>query len=252
MQFYKIAAFFTLAFFANSFAQCPNIEAGTIAYNQNDFERAIDEWRTCEDSGMQNADLYYNLGNANFRNSKLGFAIYYYKLALRLDPNNSDILHNLKFAKSLTKDKVDEDDEENPLLSVLYKAHHALSLNAQLYLILALFWLIAIVALSRKIKRGEYFKNATIGVQFALTAMLSLIIMSAGYKIFVAETEIEGVVTATDADVTSAPSENSQTLNTLSEGTLFKVLSTQNSYAEISLGEKIRGFVKLSNVGIIK
>jgi hypothetical protein len=76
--------------------------------------------------------------------------------------------------------------------------------------------------------------------------------MSAGYKIFVAETNIEGVVTAKDADVTSAPNNKSQTLNTLSEGTTFEVLSKQDNFAEIRLGEKIRGFVKLSDVGIVK
>jgi hypothetical protein len=76
--------------------------------------------------------------------------------------------------------------------------------------------------------------------------------MSAGYKIFVAETNIEGVVTAKDADVTSAPNNKSQTLNTLSEGTTFEVLSEQGGFVEIRLGEKIRGFVKTSDVGIVK
>ena len=75
---------------------------------------------------------------------------------------------------------------------------------------------------------------------------------SAGYKVFVAETDITGVVTAKDADVVSAPSDRSQTLNTLSEGTSFEVLGVQGNFAEIRLGEKVKGFVKLSEVGIVK
>ena len=230
---------------------CAGIEAGTKAYNESDFERAIDEWRTCVDNGIEDADLYYNLGNAYFRNGKLGFSIFYYKKALRLRANDDDIQHNLKFAQAMTRDKV-EDEEENPILSGLFKAHHALSLKAQLFTLLAIFWLIAFIGIAGRIVIGERAKNICTGAIFVLTAIFCVIGSSAAYKIFVLEKEICGVVTATDADVTSAPSDKSQTLNTLSEGTTFEVISEQGNFAEIRLGEKIKGFVKLSEVGIVK
>lgn len=237
---------------ANATEKCAGIEAGTKAYNESDFERAIDEWRTCTDNGMEDADLYYNLANAYFRNGKLGFSIFYYKQALRLRPTDDDILHNLKYAQAMTRDKVEEDEEENPILTALFKAHHALSLKAQLFVLLALFWIIAIVLVIRKVAIGEAPKNICTGIVFALTTILCVVGASAAYKVIVLETEITGVVTAADADVTSAPSDKSQTLNTLSEGTSFEVISTQGNYAEIRLGEKIKGFVKLSEVGIVK
>ena len=231
---------------------CNGIESGVVYYNEGEFDRAIDEWRTCEDYGVKNSDLYYNLGNAYFRSGKLGFAIYYYKTALRLDPNNDDIIHNLKYAQAMTRDKVEEDDEENPLLSGLFKAHHALSLRTQMWVLLGIFWAITLLAIARRISRSGRAKNVLIGAMFALSSVFCIIAMSAGYKVFVAETDIEGVVTAKDADVTSAPNNKSQTLNTLSEGTTFEVLSEQGGFAEIRLGEKIRGFVKTSDVGIVK
>ena len=227
---------FILFAFAVSFASvnaaehCTGIENGAKSYNDGDFERAIDEWRTCVDNGTESADLYYNLGNAYFRNGNLGFAIYYYKSALRLDPNNDDILHNLKYAQAMTRDKVDEDGEENPLLSGLFKAHHALSLKAQMFVLLGLFWIMALVAIARRISQSDRQKNILIGTLFVLSGIFCIIAMSAGYKVFVAETEIVGVVTAKDADVTSAPNDKSQTLNTLSEGTTFEVLSEQGNF----------------------
>lgn len=232
--------------------KCAGIEAGAKAYNESDFERAIDEWRTCVDNGMEDADLFYNLGNAYFRSGKLGFSIYYYKMALRLRATDDDIMHNLKFAQAMTRDKVEEDGEENPLLSGLFKAHHALSLRTQMWVLLGIFWAIALLAIARRISRSGKTKNVLIGAMFALSGVFCIIAMSAGYKIFVAETNIEGVVTAKDADVTSAPNNKSQTLNTLSEGTTFEVLSEQGGFVEIRLGEKIRGFVKTSDVGIVK
>lgn len=246
----SVSLFFAQTVFADN--SCPGIEAGTKAYNENDFERAIDEWRTCVDNGFLDADLYYNLGNAYFRNAKLGFAIFYYKSALRLRPNDADIQHNLAYAQAMTKDKVDEDDEENPLLSGLFKIHHALSLRVQLFVLLGLFWLIAFAMVGNRISLGEKRKNIFMGVIFALSSIVCVIAASAGYKIFLAETEVTGVVTAADADVTSAPSNKAQTLNTLSEGTSFEVLSQQGNFIEIRLGEKVKGFVKTSDVGIIK
>ena len=230
---------------------CTGLEAGTKAYNQNNYERAIDEWRSCTDNGLNDADLFYNLGNAYFRNGKLGFSIFYYKKALRLRANDEDILHNLKYAQAMTRDKVDEDEEENPILSTLFRMHHALSLKVQLWIMLGIFWTIALAAVAIKLSLRERLKNIFTGIIFALTIALCVFGASAGYKIFVLETDITGVVTAADADVTSAPSDKSQTLNTLSEGTSFQVLSTQGNYAEIKLGEKIKGFVRLSDVGIV-
>ena len=240
--------------FGSAFAteKCAGIEAGAKAYNESDFERAIDEWRTCVDNGMEDADLYYNLGNAYFRNGKLGFSIYYYKMALRLRATDDDIMHNLKFAQAMTRDKVEEDEEENPILTGLFKAHHALSLKAQLFTLLALFWAIVLVGIGRRLTAGEKAKNICTGIVFALSCVFCVIGASAGYKVFVAETDITGVVTAKDADVVSAPSDKSQTLNTLSEGTSFEVLSEQGNFVETRLGEKVKGFVKLSEVGIVK
>ena len=93
--FLTIAAALLMATASIAAEKCAGIDAGTKAYNENDFERAIDEWRTCVDEGIVNADLYYNLGNAYYRSGKLGFAIFYYKSALRLHPSDDDIQHNL-------------------------------------------------------------------------------------------------------------------------------------------------------------
>ena len=246
-----IAAALLLATASNASEKCAGIEAGTKAYNENDFERAIDEWRTCVDEGVINADLYYNLGNAYYRSGKLGFAIFYYKSALRLHPGDDDIQHNLNFAQTRTKDK-EEDEEENPILQGLMNLHHAISLKSQMNISLVLFWAIALVILARRFVNGSLGKNICTGAVFAMSIILCTVGASAIYKMIVLETDITGVVTAANADVTSAPSDKSQTLNTLSEGTSFEVLGEQGNYAEIRLGEKIRGFVKLSEVGIVK
>ena len=245
------AALLFLATASVAAEKCEGIEAGTKAYNENDFERAIDEWRTCVDEGIVNADLYYNLGNAYYRSGKLGFAIFYYKSALRLHPSDDDIQHNLNFAQTKTRDK-EGDEEENPILEGLMNLHHAISLKSQMNISLVLFWAIALVILARRFVNGARGKNICTGVVFGMSVILCTVGASALYKMYTLETDITGVVTASSADVTSAPNDKSQTLNTLSEGTSFEVIGEQGNFAEIRLGEKIRGFVKLSEVGIVK
>lgn len=244
--------FFSLCFSSAIANDCSSeAQKGIEAYKNGNYEQAIDFWKSCTDQGIYHADLLYNLGNAYFRQGQLGFAIFYYESALRLNPSNEDIIHNLKHAQSLTKDKVKEVEEENPILTTIYSLHHLVSLKGELIIIIGLIWLIACLGIFKVISKSSRYKNICIGSIFVISIFVGIFALSAGYKIFVLETEIKGVVTATSAEVSSAPNDKSQTLNILSEGTIFKVISIGNGWAEIQLGEKIKGFVKTTEVGIV-
>lgn len=52
------------------------------------------------DSGIRNAELYTNLGNADLQTGELGRAIANYEQALLFDPNNPQTLRNLAFANT--------------------------------------------------------------------------------------------------------------------------------------------------------
>lgn len=220
-------------------------------YNAGDYDRAASIWKEQLDGGLKNPEILYNLGNANYRQGKLGFAILYYESALRLKPNDADIQHNLKVAKAQTRDKTEEADEENPILAALFQVHHFLGVKAQLILVGVLIWLICLASFVRVAARSPKVKNGCIAGVFLLSICLCAVAASAGYKVYFAETNVRGVVTAASAEVLSGPNERNQTLNLLSEGTAFDVLSVQNGFAEIALGERIKGFVSLSEIGIV-
>lgn len=238
-----------LMFVATAFAG--NLDEAKAAYNSADYERAASLWKQELDEGTVNAEILFNLGNANYRAGKIGFAIFYYESAKTLAPNDGDIEYNLKLAKAQTRDKT-EDGEENPILAALFSAHHAIGLNVQLILLGILVWVVCILAFLRFAMHSPAAKNACIGGTFVAGFIFCIIGMSAGYKIFIAETEDLGVVTASSADVLSGPNDKNQTLNVLSEGTEFQVHSVQDGFAEITLGERIKGFVSLREIGIVK
>lgn len=57
--------------------------------------------------GLVSYKLFYNLGNAYYKNNQIGKAIYNYELAHKLMPNNEDIKTNLQIANEKTIDKIE-------------------------------------------------------------------------------------------------------------------------------------------------
>ena len=95
------AAFF-LALSANIMAEDNNtlFNRANELYKNGQFAQSIEVYNQILASGYESGDLYYNLGNAEFRNGSLGNAILNYERALRLSPNDDDIRNSLEFARS--------------------------------------------------------------------------------------------------------------------------------------------------------
>ncbi|MBR3976228.1 MAG: tetratricopeptide repeat protein [Bacteroidaceae bacterium] len=86
-------------------------ENGDKAYEEKRYSDAIAIYEEAIKGGNESKQLYYNLGNAYFRNNETGRAILNYERALRLDPADEDVKANLEFANKLTKDEVAEEYE---------------------------------------------------------------------------------------------------------------------------------------------
>ena len=69
---------------------CKTLYTGAASYKAGDFTSAAEAWQNCVDNGFRSGDLFYNLGNAYFREGRLGFSILNYEKALRMDPANED------------------------------------------------------------------------------------------------------------------------------------------------------------------
>lgn len=81
------------------------------AYNQKNYTEAIALYEELVKQGYKDATVYYNLGNAYFKNNQLARAILNYERALRLDPANEDIKHNIAFVNQQTIDKIEVQPE---------------------------------------------------------------------------------------------------------------------------------------------
>lgn len=79
------------------------------AYNKEDYNNAINLYIESIKQDGVSSTIYYNLGNAYYRDNKLGKAIISYERALTLDPSNEDARTNLDFVRTKIED-IPEDD----------------------------------------------------------------------------------------------------------------------------------------------
>ena len=79
-------------------------------YLKGNYQQAAADYEELLKHGAS-AEVYYNLGNAYYRQDNITKAVLNYERALMLDPGNKDIRFNLQFARSKTIDKIANEDE---------------------------------------------------------------------------------------------------------------------------------------------
>ena len=100
--FFLLVQFVTLG----AFAQEATIKEAEVAYTKEDYGKAIELYEGLLKTHGESAEIYYNLGNAYYKENKIAPAILNYERALLLDPGDGDIRFNLQLARQKS---VDED-----------------------------------------------------------------------------------------------------------------------------------------------
>ena len=59
------------------------------------------------ENGYHSSEVYYNLGNANYKIGNVAEANFYFEKANMLSPNDKMIMNNLEFAKNMTMDSIE-------------------------------------------------------------------------------------------------------------------------------------------------
>jgi tetratricopeptide (TPR) repeat protein len=75
---------------------------GCDLYEQGEFGAAADHFEALIAKGVMSADVYYNLGNAYYKQGQIGKAVASYRRAQVLAPRDEDINENLGLMRSIT------------------------------------------------------------------------------------------------------------------------------------------------------
>ena len=219
---------------------------GNQYYDDGKFDQAIEEYEKIINLGIKNYQVYYNLGNAYFRQNQLGNAILSYRRALVLKPCDEDTEANLAFVKLFTLDKLEE-QKINPLSNLLVWFLGLWSKD-NLAILTSLFYVLSIAA-------GIFilFWGAKRYLLFGLICFLILFAIS-GTSLWakINSDSIEyGVVVASQAEVRSGPGSDYVLQFTGHEGLEFRVEEQAEGWYRISLPNGIKGWIPKEAVEIV-
>lgn len=74
------------------------LERANTLYASGRYEEAAEQYVSLVDSGHKSSDVFYNLGNALFREGRLGHAVLAWETALSLNPRDGDAAANIGIA----------------------------------------------------------------------------------------------------------------------------------------------------------
>ena len=224
-----------------SFVLCPlsfvhgqsTFEQANVAYAEGNYAEAAALYQSMIDE-QPNAQVYYNLGNAHFKQGELAQSILAYERSLRLDPRNKDAQYNLAFAQSRITDNISEQDFF--LTSWARSIRNGLREQTWLYSSIALFLLalagIVLFLLGRTIVlRKTAFHVAWLALLFSLIAGLNARSLHQRDTL-----RNDAIITQGIVNAKSSPDRSGTDLFTLHEGTKVTIRETLGEWVNVRVG----------------
>ena len=220
------------------------------AYDTKKYKEAIESYEKLVSDGFKSYQLYFNLGNAYYRNNELGKAIYYYELARKVNPNDDDVRINLGIASAKTVDKIDS--KENFFISAV-KTNLLSSFTTNIWAwftvialtVACLLFFIFVNSTTLIIKRFSFLLACLLVVTFFATYFL-------GYSALKAKVENKfAIITSKEVKIMNEPTPTANSKFSLHEGTKIRVVENNGSWLLIKLDNGNEGWLKVSEVGII-
>jgi tetratricopeptide (TPR) repeat protein len=218
---------------------------GNASYGEEDFESAISYYESALDLGYKSAHLYYNLGNAYFKNGYLGKAILNYLRAKQLMPQDADLRSNLNYAQSRIKGGI-VIPERKWLARIFFRLTDSFSLDqitmlsAILYFILA--GLVICFIIVKNIRRILTYACAFI---FFLL-VFSLVIFYVQFRETVVQKK--AVIMTQTSDSKFEPFDDATTFFTLYEGESVVVMTSRKNWVKIRRVDGKQGWIKKSDI----
>lgn len=221
------------------------------AYSEARWIDAATDYTKIEAAGYETDALYYNLGNAYFKNNQIAKAILYYERALKLDPSYSDARYNLSIANNNIQDRI-EAVPEFILKSWTRKLCYILDSDSWainfIVFLAATFALILLFLLSHsKVNKRIGFFSAIVTLLISIFSLSFAIWQKSDYA-----KEDSAIIMTHVVSVKSSPSSTSaKDLFILHEGTKVKLIEDIGTWHNIQLADGRQGWMLSEDLEII-
>ena len=226
---------------------CVGVRAATLpddlflsaknAYDQGLYAVAEQHYQSMLASGIRNAEVYFNLGNAYYKDDKLPLALQYYRSAWYLAPQDSEIRNNLDFV-------MDAVGSARPLTSWVDRLFQSLSkaqwITAAVvsYVLLSLFVALALLHL-----RGRFF-----WLKLAAIPAVLLFCSAAGWWHWRGFDRQPEWVAVANATVLHGPLKTAHAFYTVPAGALLRQTSIQGDWVEVLYDNKVGGWISKDDI----
>ncbi|MGK0184290.1 MAG: tetratricopeptide (TPR) repeat protein [Verrucomicrobiales bacterium] len=205
--------------------------------------------RIAHEGGVDNGQLYYNIGNAYFRMKDIGRAILNYRRAELYTPNDTNLQQNLAFALQRRQDDI-EVDAQRKVMETVFFWHYDVYTRARASAFAASFtgaWVFATLLLFR----SRPWMKWCAGVSAVLAViLLASLIIEAGTS----GNSRSGVIIADSTIARKGDSESYEPSfqDPLNAGTEFQLLEDRGNWLNISLADGRQCWLPSSDVEMVR
>lgn len=227
-----------------------SLQMANQLYADKNFEKAQSLYEKIVSQGYESAALYYNLGNTYFKSGMYPNAILNYERALLLEPNNNDILFNLKMANQFVIDKL----EPLPVpffikwfentANLLSETQWAIA-SIVCFVCMLIFALFYLFSKTLSLKKTGFI----LAVIFIILSSLSGVFANHKYK--QNSYRNHAIVFKPSVTVKSSPDESGTNLFVAHEGLKIEIIQQVNNWVEIKLVDGNIGWIKTDAIEII-
>ena len=215
----------------------PEFDAANRLFDQGDFQGARSGYDAVVESGHWSANLFYNLGNAEFRLGNKSAAILDYERALVLEPAHPEATANLNLLRGETGAKL-------PSMPWYGRALSKVPANEAAWIASAAFFGLCLSLIPRVWKRRAATLPAAV---CALALIWSTSVV--GWHASRGETWI---VTADEAKARTTPADNSPAAAALPMGSRVRLLLERGPWLQMQLPDGSAGWISRDAVQPIR
>lgn len=227
-----------------------SLKAANDAYQQGDYLTAIEAYQAMIAQGVVHEDLYYNLGNANYRAGRYGHALFNYERAMRVAPGQDDSTYNL----AVVREAVAADGRnllhgaEKVAWWVRLSLYFSITATTLALLVCNLLFFTGLVVLRFLVPGLARIALVVMTVLLGVSTSASALLL-AGHS-YANENIHNGIVTADLAIMREGPDSSLEERGQLHPGLRVTVLASEPEWLLIRLANGVEGWVPRTSVGL--
>ena len=229
-----------------AWAQDPRdlLNQARAAYDRGEYAAAGAAYDQVLSLGVDRPEVYYDLGNAEFKAGHIGRAIAAYRRALKRAPQDEDIRYNLDFVRGFVHQPA---DRSGPLTRLAGSALTWYTSEALARSALAVYLLLAVLTAA-----WLWTRNRLSWLRWAAAVAAGLFLFAAGWtsvRLVLERNTRWGVVVSAQAEARNGPNAEYSVGFVIPEGREVRILGQEGNWVAVGLpNEGYKGWVQAAEV----